>query len=179
MINIKNSLTIMLIMSMIACNPSKKEAENNDKNVAIAQLLSKSNSNAVGVARFEQQADSVVMLLYLESATPGAHGVHIHENGDCSATDGNTAGRHWNPTNDSHGEWGSEHYHYGDIGNIMVDTLGNGEMVFTTDKWNLNKDDKFNILNKSIVVHSGTDDYIAQPSGNAGYKVACGVIELK
>jgi Cu-Zn family superoxide dismutase len=181
MIKLKNTLTITLLISMVACTPPANSLSDGDTpdSVATAKLDPKSGSEVVGVARFEQQGDNVVLLLSLSNATPGPHGVHLHENGDCSAPDGNSAGGHWNPTEDSHGEWGSDHYHFGDIGNIMVDTLGNGTLRFETDKWNLEEVNTFSVLGKSVVIHSGTDDLISQPSGDAGYKVACGVIRSK
>jgi len=181
MINIKNTITIALLTTTIACTKINKSIGSSDdpEIIAIAKLDPKSNSDVVGVARFEQHGDNVVMLLSLSNANPGLHGVHLHENGDCSAPDGNSAGGHWNPTDDSHGEWDSDHYHFGDIGNIMIDTLGNGTLSFETDKWNLFEVNTFSILGKSLVVHSGTDDMISQPSGNPGHKVACGVIKSK
>jgi Cu-Zn family superoxide dismutase len=174
---IKKLIVVTILASVVSCNQANK-ADLSDTLLASAELESKSDSRVTGSARFEQQGDKVVLLLSIYGASPGLHGVHIHENGDCSAHDGSSSGGHWNPTDDQHGAWGADHYHYGDIGNIKVDSSGNGDIAFKTNKWNLDKDDKFNVINKSIIVHSGEDDLTSQPSGNAGYKVACGVIKL-
>ena len=95
-----------------------------------------------------------------------------------SSEDGKSAGGHWNPTLVNHGKWGdSSGFHRGDIGNFTVDENGNGSVSFSTDLWCLGCDDKNrNILGKSIIVHKGADDFISQPSGAAGSRIACGGI---
>jgi Cu-Zn family superoxide dismutase len=172
--NIKTLLAISILSVLAACTPSTKGNTN-----AEAKLMAKSDSDVTGTASFSQNKDSVSLVLDIQNAVPGLHGVHIHEKGDCSAADGSSAGGHWNPTEDTHGKWGTDNHHYGDIGNIKIDSNGKGQLLFSTTKWNLAQDDKFSIVGKSIVIHSGEDDLTSQPSGDAGYKVACGVIKPK
>lgn len=166
------------ILAAIGCTSNNSEQEHTNWNKAEAILQSKSNSGVSGVAKFVEDDDIVSLELNISDATPGSHGVHIHENGDCSSDSANIAGGHWNPTDDLHGEWGSDHHHYGDVGNIEVDSSGKGKLIFYTDKWDLYGDAKFNIIGKSLVIHSGPDYFTSQPSGAAGYKVACGVIKI-
>src|SRR5690606_33162494 len=101
--------------------------------------------------------------------------VHLHEHGDCGEM-GNNAHGHWNPTNENHGKWGEGNYHSGDIGNVELDAQGTGSMELTTDRWTIGDDTTTNILNKAVIVHSGVDDYTSQPSGNAGSRIGCGVV---
>jgi Cu-Zn family superoxide dismutase len=141
-------------------------------------INSKSGTSTQGTAKFSQAGNMVTMNMNVYKLTPGIHAVHVHEFGDCSSTDAKSAGGHWNPSKDDHGKWGSEHFHMGDIGNLVADKNGTARLVFKTDKWCLGcSDDSKNIVGKSIVIHSGKDDYMTQPTGNAGGRVGC--IEIK
>lgn len=141
-------------------------------------LESKSGSAVTGKVEFVEMDSKVKMHATIKNASPGYHAIHIHEHGDCSASDGKSAGGHWNPGNTAHGKWGEGEHHAGDIGNILVGEDGKGTLDLETDKWCLGCGDPLkNILGKAIVVHDGPDDFVSQPSGNAGNRVACGEIE--
>ncbi|WP_031428404.1 superoxide dismutase family protein [Flavimarina sp. Hel_I_48] len=141
-------------------------------------MESKSDSNAKGTVTFEQDDDEITMTADFTGLEPGTHAIHLHENADCSAADGTSAGGHWNPTNEKHGKWGdAEGYHKGDIGNFEADADGNGSVTFTTDEWCVGcEDPNMNIIGKGIIVHQGGDDFTSQPSGDAGARVSCGGI---
>jgi Cu-Zn family superoxide dismutase len=118
------------------------------------------------------------MVANLKGLEPGVHAIHLHENGDCSATDATSAGGHWNPNTKEHGDWNEGMNHMGDIGNLDADADGNVSYIFSTDKWCLDCDDSNkNIKGKGVIVHAKADDFTSQPSGAAGARVACGVIE--
>jgi Cu-Zn family superoxide dismutase len=76
-----------------------------------------------------------------------------------------------------HGKWGVGEYHKGDIGNFTADANGNGTITLTTDEWNIGSDPKKRHSRKGLIVHEGTDDFVSQPSGNAGARVACSAIK--
>ena len=139
----------------------------------------KNNSNLSGTVTFTEENGEVTMTADISGLNEGMHAIHLHENGDCSAEDGSSAGGHWNPTNEQHGEWGSaDGYHKGDIGNFDVNAEGNGSVTFTTDQWCIGCDDaNKNILGKAVIIHDGVDDYTSQPSGAAGTRIGCAVIE--
>ncbi|UQB67942.1 superoxide dismutase family protein [Epilithonimonas zeae] len=138
----------------------------------------KSHTLTQGTANFTQKKGKVEMDLSVFKLTPGLHAVHIHEFGNCSATDASSAGGHWNPSKDDHGKWDTEHFHMGDIGNLEADKNGQAQLVFSTDKWCLGCDDPMkNIIGKAIVIHAGVDDFHTQPTGNAGGRVGC--VEIK
>jgi superoxide dismutase, Cu-Zn family len=101
--------------------------------------------------------------------------VHLHEHGACGDS-GKEAHGHWNPTNEQHGKWGEGAFHSGDIGNVQLDDKGKGKFTMTSDRWSIGGDEKTNILNRAVIVHSGVDDYKTQPTGNAGSRIGCGVI---
>lgn len=141
-------------------------------------VLSKSNTQTGGTAKFTQKGDEVIMKLAVNNLTPGIHAVHIHEKGDCSAADGTSTGGHWNPAKDDHGKWGAEHFHMGDIGNLTADSSGNAMLTFKTSKWCLGcTDASKNIIGKGLIIHAAADDFYTQPTGNAGGRVGC--VEIK
>ncbi|MGB5982387.1 MAG: superoxide dismutase family protein [Nonlabens sp.] len=153
------------------------EKEMQIKSLVVA-MGSKSGSNVTGTITLTQSGDEVNMVANLDGLEPGSHAIHVHENGDCSSDDGKSAGGHWNPTDEDHGKWGENMYHMGDIGNLEADDKGNASISFSTDKWCLGCDDENkNVIGKSFIVHAKADDFESQPSGAAGARVACGVIE--
>ena len=106
---------------------------------------------------------------------PGTHAIHLHEKTDCSSDDGKSTGGRWNPTFEAHGAWNSpEGFHRGDIGNFEADETGHGMVNITTNLWSIGCDDPIkSILEKAIIVHQGTEDFVSQPSGAAGARISC------
>lgn len=156
----------------------KKNAENTIKAEAVIQ--SKSGSEVSGKVSFEERDGVVTMKAIVRGASPGDHAIHIHLEGDCSADDGTSAGGHWNPTGQDHGQWGSDSFHIGDIGNLKVKNNGEGRISRTTDLWCIGCEDPTkDILGKAIIIHAGIDDFSTQPSGAAGARIGCGAIEAE
>ncbi len=145
---------------------------------ANAVIGSTNDSGVTGTAVFIQNDDQITLMIEIQGASPGLHGVHIHENGDCSASDGSSAGGHWNPTDVMHGKWGEGEFHLGDIGNITVGEDGTGSISLTTDLWEIGTGSDVDVVGKGIIVHADADDFISQPSGAAGMRIGCGVIVL-
>jgi Cu-Zn family superoxide dismutase len=140
---------------------------------AAAKLEAKSNSNVTGTVTFTKVGDEVQVTADIENLTPGKHGFHIHEKGDCSAADASSAGAHFNPTMKHHdGPTGTER-HAGDFGNVMADASGKAHFDW---KGKLSLSGKDSIIGKSIVVHEKEDDLKTDPSGNSGARQGCGVI---
>ena len=106
-----------------------------------------------------------------------AHAIHIHEQGDCSAVDATSAGGHFNPAQQPHGRAGSGPHHGGDMDNIVADAHGVARVDVQALGVSLGGG-ATNIGDRAIVVHAMPDDYTSQPAGNAGARVACGVIRL-
>ena len=143
------------------------------------ELTAKSNSNVSGEIVFIQKDNKVTMTASLQGLTPGEHAIHLHETADCSSDDAKSTGGHWNPEEKPHGKWGDEKgYHRGDIGNLTADAGGNATLTFETDQWAIGGDDASkNIIGRGIIVHKKADDFITQPTGAAGARVACGEIK--
>lgn len=144
--------------------------------LASATIEPASESGVTGMATFIQEDNQITLYVEIYNASPGLHGIHIHEFGDCSAPDGSSAGGHWNPTDVAHGKWGEGEFHLGDIGNINVGDDGTGSIELTTDLWEMGTGSDFDIIGRSIIIHADADDFVSQPSGNAGARIGCGTI---
>ncbi|WP_035671223.1 superoxide dismutase family protein [Flavobacterium sp. 83] len=165
---------VLIIVVVIGCKTSSDSSNSKKLNIAFE---AKSNSTVSGTATFEEKNGKVTFVAKLAGLKPGEHAIHIHEKSDCTAADGSSAGGHWNPTFKKHGKWGVGEYHKGDIGNFTADEKGNGTITLTTDEWCIGCGDATkDILGKGLIVHQGTDDYVSQPAGNAGARVACSAI---
>lgn len=143
------------------------------------KINSKSGTQTQGFVRLTQKGKTVEIDLSVYKLKPnGFHAAHIHEFGNCSDTEAKNAGGHWNPTKEKHGKWGHNEFHKGDLGNLKADAEGKARMVIASDEWCIECDDESkNIVGKSIVIHSGADDFKTQPTGNAGGRIGC--IEIK
>lgn len=147
---------------------------------AVANISPLGDEGISGTVTFTEENGEVKMVANIASPGNGTHAIHIHENGDCSSPDGSSAGGHWNPTNEDHGKWGEAPFHRGDIGNIEVGDDGKGTLELTTDLWCLDcPDSTKNIVGHAIIVHEMHDDFHSQPSGNAGSRKGCAVIEMQ
>lgn len=175
--------TLLLLVSvsipLMGCDLIRETAlPSTPSQQAIAIIGPASGSSLTGTAMFTQNGDTITLIVEVYNVSPGLHGVHIHETGDCSSPDGTSAGGHWNPTNVDHGKWGEGEFHLGDIGNITVGEDGTGTIELTTDLWEMGTGSDIDIVGKGIIVHADPDDFISQPSGNAGARIGCGVIVL-
>jgi Cu-Zn family superoxide dismutase len=175
-----NSMKIFgLGLVLVAANASAKSVAKKPlavKPAVEAPLEAKSGSTLAGKTTVTVDGKNVTIKVDVEKAPPGLHAVHIHEFGDCSAPDGKSAGGHYNPTKDAHGDWTKEHHHLGDIGNLEVAQDGKGSLTLTTDKWALGGGAPHDITGRSIIVHEKVDDFTTQPTGNAGGRIACVVL---
>jgi len=106
------------------------------------------------------------------------HAIHIHEKGDCSAADASSAGGHFNPSGSPHGRVSSSAHHGGDMDNIVSNAEGVATVDVHASGVTLGGGAANDVAGKAVVVHAAPDDYTSQPTGNAGGRVACGVINV-
>lgn len=142
---------------------------------AIAILSPTSGNNVQGKVFFTPETEGVRVEAEITGLTPGKHGFHIHEKGDCSAPDATSAGGHFNPSHGQHGAPTSVSRHAGDFGNITADA--NGVAHFERVDNNIKLDGTNSVIGKAVIVHAKEDDLTSQPAGNAGARVACGLIQ--
>jgi Cu-Zn family superoxide dismutase len=184
-------LAMVALVATVACGPAEEDktekvtaADGETEvetggNYAEAMIDPLGDHQATGMAIFSEKAGEITLQLDISKATPGVHAAHIHENGDCSAPDGSSAGGHWNPTEMDHGKWGEAPFHLGDLGNIEVGADGNGSLSLTTDRWTMGTSEPNDIVGHAIIIHVKEDDFTTQPTGAAGGRIACGVIVKK
>jgi superoxide dismutase, Cu-Zn family len=144
---------------------------------ASATLEPRSGSNVKGTITFTQVGDVVRVAGEVTGHTKGPKGFHIHAMGDCSAHDAMSAGGHFNPTNSKHGGPYEPVKHAGDLGNIVFNDAGVAKINFTVGDISVSRDQANGIIGRALMVHAQVDDLKTDPTGNAGGRVACGVIK--
>lgn len=161
-----NGQTGQAASAMMADGPTK----------AVCVVHPLGDSKVTGKVTFTKQAGGVEIVAELTGLTPGKHGFHVHEFGDCSMMDGTCAGGHFNPDGKPHGGPDSLQRHVGDFGNITADSSGKASYK-RLDKL-ITLSGPHSIIGRSIIVHAGEDDLTSQPSGDAGARAGCGVIGI-
>lgn len=137
-------------------------------------LAPTTGSSVSGWVTFEPMADHVHVKAQVKGLTPGKHGFHIHEKGDCSSGDGKSAGGHFNPAATQHGGPDADPRHAGDLGNLEADAAGVANYDRMDSVIQLTGENA--ILGRGVIVHASEDDFATQPTGAAGARLACGVI---
>lgn len=136
----------------------------------------------VGVARLTQDGEGVQVAVRVTGLQPGEHGFHVHETGSCELPDFTSAGGHFSPLDRQHGTENPQGSHAGDMPNIRAGEDGTADTTFVYTGITMRADAETSIFREggtALVVHEGPDDYMTDPSGDAGSRVACGVIELR
>jgi superoxide dismutase, Cu-Zn family len=153
-----------------------KPAEPPAPKKAQAELAPASKSKVKGTATFVEADGGVEVTINVEGLKPGDHGWHVHAKGDCSAPDATSAGDHFNPENHKHGAPDAAEHHAGDFGNLTAGKDGKATKTFTMKGVTLGEGEN-SLVGKALIVHDKKDDLKTQPTGNAGARVACGVIQ--
>ena len=144
---------------------------------ATAKLEARSGSNVSGNVTFTQVGERVRIQGLVNGHTAGLKGWHIHEKGDCSDPKADSAGGHFNPRGHKHGAPTDAMRHAGDTGNIVVNDAGSAAIDVTIDGISVSKDKPDGIIGRALIIHMQQDDLKTDPTGNAGGRAACGVIQ--
>ena len=170
------AITVYLTTPLNAADPAHANAWTSVKQ-AVAVLHPTAGNKCHGEVRFTQDGESVKVVATLEGLTPGQkHAFHIHQFGDCTAADGMSAGGHYNPEGHQHGLPAAELRHAGDLGNVQADSEGKAKYEITVKNISI-AGTKDPIIGRGVIVHAKVDDG-GQPVGNAGARIACGVIGI-
>jgi superoxide dismutase, Cu-Zn family len=136
--------------------------------------LINSSGQTIGSIRAWQTAGGVTFRIDARGLPHGVHGIHVHPIGRCDPPDFATAGTHWNPTGREHGMNNPKGPHAGDMPNVTV--AANGVLQETVTLPNATMAQLLDADGSSIMIHANADDYVSQPAGNSGPKIACAVI---
>jgi len=143
---------------------------------AEAELLPTKGNTAKGTATFTQVGDKVRVHAVVTGLTPGQeHGFHVHEVGDCGSGDGMSTKGHFNPYGKPHAHFSTSERHAGDLPALKADASGRAEVTAELDVMTVAAGPA-SVVGRGLIVHAPPDDYRTQPTGNAGGRIACGVI---
>jgi len=145
---------------------------------AVAVLYPTTGNQVHGTVTFTKVRDGVKVIADINGLSPGEHGFHIHEFGDCTAFNGKSAGGHFNPDGTPHGAQTAtaKNRHVGDLGNITAINSGKAHLELVDSM--LAFDGAHSVIGRGVIVHADKDDLTSQPTGAAGSRVACGVIGI-
>ncbi len=171
--NVRFTLLASSVLALAACASTAPGPG------ATASLVPTRGNATAGTVQFVQQGDVVRVSGEVRGLKPNAeHGFHIHEKGDCSSGDGLSAGGHFNPAGKPHGHGGMGEgaHHVGDLPNLKADAQGVARFSFESRTLRIGSTAN-DIVDRGLIVHRDPDDYVSQPVGNAGPRLACGVIQ--
>lgn len=143
---------------------------------ASAELSPTQGNTAAGTVSFQRSGDGVRVVADIVGLSPGPHGFHIHDKGDCSAPDGTSAGGHFNPAGKPHGHPLQGDHHAGDMPMLEADASGRAHLEAVLAGLSIGGGGA-DILGRGVIIHAAADDFATQPTGNSGARLACGVIK--
>jgi superoxide dismutase, Cu-Zn family len=170
---------------LLACGESDTKETSTPPASATVSLAALNGSTIAGSLTFTASGGNVVVTGSVTGLPPGVHGLHVHDVGNCGSstaadgtvTPGGAAGGHWNPGMHDHGAPEATVSHLGDLGNITADASGKANVSITKAGASVSDAAATDVVGHAVVVHANPDDLTSQPVGNAGGRIACGVIQ--
>lgn len=167
-----------MIFGLAACSDGEAPTQAPSEEIDVTMM--NTDEEEIGTATFSEADNGLTIALEAEGLEPGMHGIHIHNAGMCEGPDFESAGDHYNPSDAAHGFDHEDGPHFGDLENVEVDEDGTVSTEIKAENVSILDENLDNTLlteaGTSLIIHSGEDDYVTQPSGDAGDPVACGVI---
>lgn len=177
----KNLMLIGVIFFVAGC--SQKDLVlpvNGDIDHKLATSILDANGKGIGTAELTETTSGVKIRIVLSGLKPGKKAIHFHEVGKCEPPNFTTAGSHLNPSKKEHGFDNPKGYHAGDLPNLTVSKDGSVDLEIISPNVTLEKGKKNSLIDEdgsALIIHEGPDDYVTDPSGNSGDRIACGIID--
>ena len=173
-------ITICMLLIMTGCASKKSMSPvSGDKTQTITAPIIDIEGTEIGKTIFTETTEGMTIDIVAEGLTPGLHGTHIHEKGECTPPDFTSAGAHFNPTSKEHGFKNPKGFHLGDLPNIDVDPEGKVNVRLKLTDITLKSGAENSILDSdgsALMIHEKEDDNITDPAGNSGDRIACAAI---
>src|SRR5712664_3699206 len=172
----KSVLLLGLFLSILALSLSSAAKSRAAKTVV---QLKDAKGQSVGSAVIKPAATGVAIKLKVKGLPAGEHAIHVHQNAKCDAPDFKSAGPHFNPDGKKHGLENPEGHHAGDMNNFIVNAKSHAKLRVMNKDVTLGDDSHslFSNGGTALVIHAKADDLKTDPAGNAGDRIACGVIK--
>jgi Cu-Zn family superoxide dismutase len=176
---LRPTLVILASLSpfLAACSPqASDDSDTESANVGYADMLT-ADGEKMGSAKLLWTDNAIAITVVVEGLEPGERAFHLHSAGTCDAPDFTSAGGHLNPLGRAHGSLNPDGQHLGDLPNIVTDEDGKSELTFTfSDETEQLVRQIFDADGTAVMIHAGPDDYMSDPAGAAGPRIACGVL---
>jgi Cu-Zn family superoxide dismutase len=171
----RKAILLLFVFSLFALVPATGSTKAN----AISVKVKDASGKDVGTVNIKPSGPGVSLKLDLHGLAPGEHAIHFHQNAKCEGPDFKSAGPHFNPDAKKHGLENPEGAHAGDMLNFTADDKGNARATIVNKGVNLGSDAHSLYANggTALVIHAKPDDMKTDPAGNAGDRIACGLIE--
>lgn len=154
---------IVLVLLLISCSRTAGRP-------IIADIIN-IEGMPIGTVSFFEERGGLALYMSVKGLSPGIHALHIHENALCETPDFKSAGAHYNPFKKEHGFENLKGHHAGDLPNFEVGSSGGAHVELKMKNIYLSQ-----VKSHSLVIHADADDYLTDPSGNSGARVACAAL---